>query len=448
MTRLDDTVQRLGDRFGLTDGQVYSAVIGLAVASGMALLAVPPVLNYDRVLSASAAVPIAGAPLGNPAAAVAQPLTPAPVVVVPVPAGPAFPLGPPLLSMPSAGSQGPAAPFWPPAVVDAPPAWPSVQPQPAGVAFSVARVPAPGAPAGITVTSGGRVFVSTNNGTSRGVRAASAVFEVSTKGQLRKIVTVAGQPAAHPDGIVALAALPTGGLLAVDASTSRVLRIEPSSGAQSVVTTIPDLPSCFTTFLAPPCEQGSMDRKPQLTGLAIDPSGNAYITDSGQGVVWRLPSGAAQPTLFYAPADLATGDGPAGIGFDSQRNLLLTVGQTFDTTNIGNGGLYRLAVSADGAAGARTLVTSFASNDRPGALVEGKSGNTYVVLRGTAEIVTVDPAGKRGSALHPSTSSVKLDAPGGLALADGVLLATNQGTGQSGSNWAVVTFPVMDSPAA
>ena len=259
-------------------------------------------------------------------------------------------------------------------------------------------------------------------------------------------MAVAGQPADHADGLAALSALPDGTLLAVDASTSRVLQIAPSGSGQTVRATIADLPICARTLFQGACEQGLVDRAPQLAGLVVDAAGTAFISDSGQGVIWRLASGASKADLYYSAFDLATGDGPSGIAIDGLGRLLFTVGLTTDAENAGNGGLYSLTPAVDKSAGVRTLVTTFPVGARPGALVVGGSQSAYVVLRGTNEVVSVSSTGESSLPLQPSTGQVPLDAPGGLALVQGELLVTNQGAGATSENWAVLGIPVSDGP--
>src|SRR4051794_7580968 len=99
------------------------------------------------------------------------------------------------------------------------------------------------------------------------------------------------------------------------------------------------------------------------------------------------PSRAA-PSQWYSSTDLATGDGPAGLALGSSSSLLFTAGSTLDTSNVNAGGLYSLAVGANGSAGARTLLAGFASGDRPGALAVDPAGPVYIILRGSGTLST------------------------------------------------------------
>ena len=427
-----NALQRVAARLGCTEGQVYTMVIGAVLACGLALLGGPATLPTDPL----AASPSAPAPVTAPDAGVDPP-----EVVVPSASQPVF--GPPA---PQSLPPAPAAPVPDPVTT---PSGPSPAPAPApqpGTVTTFARVGAPGAPSGITVTPTGEVVVTTNNGTERGVAGPSVVLVYGPDGRLRRTVPVTGQPTRHADGLVAAAADRSGSAFVLDASTRRLLRLAPGATSLTVRATVPDVPLCLLSPGSPDCEQGLQNRAPSLAGLAADARGILYITDAGQGIVWRLRPQDAAPRVWYAATDLATGDGPSGIHVDSQSRVLFTAGSTLDVANPGGGALYRLAVGPDGAPAERALVRAFGSADRPGALAVGRSGAGYLVLRGPGAVVSLDRDGEETGRITPSDGgAVRLDTPSGLALTAGRLLVTNQGTTDRRA-WAVLSVAVNDAP--
>lgn len=427
-------VQALARRMDCTEGQLYTAVIGLAVAVPFAVFGVPPTLRQHPA-SAATAPPAAPSPVVVPTPASA--LTPAPGLVTVPPPGPT-------------GFGPPASPVDVPSVPSAPEEPPSPEPpSPAPVATAVpngtlsvfARVGQPGSPAGVAWSPDGSVTVTTDNAS-----AASTVLVYGRDGRLRRRVPVTGQPAGHTAGLVAAAADATGRVVVLDAATNRVLALGPGA-APTVRATIPDVAPCLGVLRSGACQPGLQDRPAQVAGVAVDAKGTVYVADAGQGIVWRLRTADRAPQVWYSAADLDTGDGPSGLAFDRTGRLLLTSGTSYDPAAAGNGGLYQLTLGADGAPATRTLVHGFALGERPGPLVLGASGTAYVVLRGTGEITSYDRSGTETGRITAKLTAgpVPLDGPAGLALAPGRLFVTNRAPGRP-QHWAVLAVAVSDRP--
>jgi hypothetical protein len=406
-------------RLGCTEGQLYTIATGLAVAAWLGL-------------AGRAAAPASA--LAEPAVPQAQPSVAPTSPVVVVPTAPA----PTLTPAPVPAVSG--APVPPPAVL---PSAATPEPTPE-LTFAqrpvLARVGRPGAPGGLAVTSDGQLFVGTDNGTARGVPGPSKLFRYDGRtGALRTGTAITGQAPHHADGLGALVAGPTA-VYAVDVDTSRVLRIDRVTHAQSVATSVPDLKPCLVTPGATPCEPGALDHPPVLSALALDDSGALYIADSGQATIWRLPAGGHAASPWYQSMDFATGDGPAGLVIDGTGALLVTVGTSLDASNPNMGGLYSIARGTHGAAGARSLLASFSSSEKPGPLALDTSGVVYVILRGTSSIVSVDSG--TVTRLTTASSPVPLDDPAALAVAGDRLLVANRGTNNNANHWAVLSFPL------
>ncbi|HVU72796.1 MAG TPA: hypothetical protein VHE83_07530, partial [Mycobacteriales bacterium] len=298
-----------------------------------------------------------------------------------------------------------------------------------------ATIGAPGAPWGIVTAHDGTVYVGTDNGTANGGTTPSVVMAFRADGTLARTYAVAGQPDGHADGLTGLALDGTGGLVALDEPTSRVLRLDLETGTQSTLATVPDVPPC-TPLASSACEPGPLDHAPVLRAVAPDGRGGLLVTDAGQATVWRVPVAGGPAQVWYQSADLAIGDGPAGLTVAGGR-VLLTVGTTVDPNALVAPALYALAIGADGTAGARTLVTAFARGEAPQGVVAAASGRIYVALQGADAVAVVGPDGVVQQRL-----SGEFDAPAGLALRKGSLLVAN--TSRTGK-WTVVDVAVPES---
>jgi hypothetical protein len=454
---------------GCTEGQAYTLVIGLVIATALAVTGVPAVLRSHPVNVAVSRSPLLFSP--GPGSGTAVPTG------VQRDSSPAAPLGspsqaPPSQAMPSLFTPSPAdIPLSAPAATPSagPPAGsgiggtgtggssPPASPQPAaaapvtepapGTISLFARVGAPGAPGGLAAGPDGTVYVTTDNGTGSGDPGPSHVFSFDAQGALVANRTVAGQVAGHADGLTGAAVDPrTGDVVVVDPDDARILSIDMASGAQTVMARVPDLPACLISLGADPCEPGAEDHKPFPVAAAFDRQGDLFITDPAQDTIWRLPPSASAPEVWYQSDDFATGDGPYGLALD-RGSVEFTVGTTLSPSDLDAGGLYRVAINPDGSAGTGTLVTAFAQGDEPGPLAVGSSGTAYVALRRTGSIALIAPNGSQtGEIDPPGNSPVPLDSPSALALVPGALLVANEGSTGGAAHWAVLAVSERDGP--
>ena len=414
-------IERVSRRIGCTEGQLQTVGLGLALALALA----------------SARPTLPGAALDFPYDA-GQPAAAPPAVVVPTAPG-AGPTGlGQYLPTPSGTLAGnrperPVAEVRPdpggaPPVLPAGPATPGV----------FARIGAPGSPGGLALGRAGRVYVSTDNGTDRGMPGPSKLFWYDGSGRQLGEAARSDQQPNHSRGLGAVAVDPmTGAVVVVDVDTSRLLTVD-ATGHWRALFAVPNVPSCVLTATQPPCEPGVVDHAPAPAALAYDASGNLFIADAGQGTIWRWHEGQKAPQQWYQAVDLATGDGPAGLAFDPTGALLFTAGSTLDASSPNAGALYSLAIGSDGAAGARTLI--FSSSDRPGAVTSDAQGDAYVILRGKNALVRV--VNGAATAFPTTGAGVPLDAPVALAIVGDSLLVANQSATNNPAHWAVLRFPV------
>jgi len=231
---------------------------------------------------------------------------------------------------------------------------------------------------GLTVGDDGNVYVSTFDptGASPGTTSFLFVFDGNNGHQIRK-VAIAGSSKAT----LGLAFHPTTHkLLVIDFGAATVLDVDPNSGTSSVFMTVPPAP--------PPPAPGH-----GLNALTFDDSGNVYVSDSFQGVIWRTGATGGLATAWKtADPTLQTtgvpGFGANGLGFNKARSALFVA-------NTGNDTLVQIAVTNSGGnliAGAATVLTN--SINGADGIVLDQDDNIWVVANQADEIVVVNPTGK------------------------------------------------------
>lgn len=399
-------VQRVGAKLDLTEGQVYTALIGLVVGLATAIGGIPPTL-VDRMRPAAVARPMVD-PTGNVApAATASPATPAPSGFD----GFAAPLDP-TVSFPGGGAFG-GSPFpgdgggsggggeGPP-----PPR------PPAGTVDTFASVPAPGAPEGIAVGADGRVFVATNNSAGK-----PAVMRFSGDGRLESTVAVDVVEAGYGIRGLALPRAASGDVVyALAARPAAVLAVDVGLGSVSTYATVPDVPACVAVALAGPCELSAVDNPPEPRAAVFGVDGALYVADRGQAVVWRVAPGGGEVALAHQAPQFVSPDGLSGITVDSTERLVVTVAQS--VPDAGGGAVYRLGDSVE-------KVAATATGDRPVGIAAGRSGRLYVALAGVGRVVVLDADGTERSRF-PGDADAPFDTPVGVAFRGEDLLVTEQ----------------------
>ena len=183
-------------------------------------------------------------------------------------------------------------------------------------------------PSGITVDSSGNLFVTdTDNNSIRKITQAGVV------------TTVAGTPpnAGSADGTgtgvsfnkpLGIAVDSSGNLFVADSENDTIRKVVPGTAVT------------VSTLAGQADEQGSADGKGPLArfknprGVAIDSSGNLYVTDTGNSVIRKVATAdGTTTTLAGTPLDFASSAGtgptalfdiPTGIAVDGSGNLYVT----------------------------------------------------------------------------------------------------------------------------
>jgi sugar lactone lactonase YvrE len=150
-----------------------------------------------------------------------------------------------------------------------------------------------GGPEGITADEEGNLYVSSFGFTASGpVSGPGKVFVFDPSGKLlRQLSLMIGGTTPSSPHLLGLRFHPTtGALLVLDFGAGQVLKVNPQTGLSTVFMTLPSLPH-------PGLGAG-------LNDLTFDGTGNIYVSDSFQGVVWRVPSsgvGGESPTEADRP---------------------------------------------------------------------------------------------------------------------------------------------------
>ena len=280
------------------------------------------------------------------------------------------------------------------------------------------------------------MYVGTDNGSSRGEQGASRILSFGADGSPAGAVTITGQPDDHPSGITGLAFERAGVLAALDAATSRILRIDVGSGQQTEIATLVDLPACPLVVAAQSgCEPGLEDDQPLPRGLAYGRGGTLYVTDAAQGTIWRLPRGGKLEPWLGANQFAGT-NGLAAILVEPSGSLLVASPQTMDPESLGGGGVYRIPVNNDGTAGDPTLVATFDGGENPTGLALLADRSIGVSLETAVVLINAD-----GTEIRRVTSDA-LSRPSGLAFLGDTLLTAVTGAPNTTDKWAVLAIGI------
>lgn len=426
---------------GISEGEAATILVAVVVPLVLTLGGLPPVLRTRSEPSPRAMLQTPGLSLRSASGTEAGPVAALTIPAVPAPAhkrADAASQG--STTSDAVGGEamaGDAAPSPAPAPTRTRPMAPQV-----GELALFTRVPSPGTPDGIAVDGDGTVYVSTNNGAAQGERGPSRILVFRSDGETATSFTVTGQPDDHAFGVTGIALDGRGGIVALDAATGRVLHFDIASGRQSVVATLFDLPRCRTVIaMESGCEPGINDARPFPRGLAFDQAGNLFVTDSAQGVVWRIAPDAERPIPWSNATVFGSGNGPAAIAVEPGGSVLAVVSEAVDPATRGGGGVYRIPVHANGTSGSPALVAAFARGELPHGLALLSDDSLAVSLAGADAVVLLGAAGDPVRRISGSAGDVKLDTPANLTFAGATLLVTNLAPANK-ANWAVVAVGI------
>lgn len=246
---------------------------------------------------------------------------------------------------------------------------------------------APSSVEGLTVGPDGNIYVPSFGFNTTGSTTGPAdLFVIAPSGKVIRQVTLSGSPAASPH-MLGLAFNPVNRhLLVLDfgsgqaTGTANVLDVDPATGAFSVFGTIPTVPGSETV--------------PGINALTFDRSGNVYVSDSFQGVIWTAPPSCSGcqfkpwvnfPSLLGPGSGLTPPFGANGIEFNKDYSVMYVADTAFHqiiqipVTN-NNGTLTPGTPSI--------LITGI---NAPDGIMVDRAGNIWICANQEDEIVVIDP---------------------------------------------------------
>src|SRR4051795_7278595 len=177
-------------------------------------------------------------------------------------------------------------------------------------------------------------------------------------------------------------------LLVIDFGNGNVLDVNPQTGAATVFSAI---------------GPGS-----GLNALTFDAQGFVLVSDSFQGIIWRIPPAGGTATVWKQDPLLTTTGVPPfganGIAFNKARTLLFVA-------NTGNDSI--VTIANNGATGGETKVFTNSINGADGLVID-QNDNIWVAANQSDEIVVIDPTGKVIAKLGDFDGIKKDGAPRGL----------------------------------
>ncbi len=260
-------------------------------------------------------------------------------------------------------------------------------------------------PEGLTVGADGNVYVTTFGFNSAGaVTTPSQLLVFRPNGSLLRQVSIQN---ASPHTL-GLAFNPVAGnLIVLDFGSGTALTVDPKTGHSSLFMT------ASTTGVPDPNVPGTDPAKAGLNALTFDRFGNVYISDSFQGIIWKVgPTGGTGSqrlgTIWVQDATLTTAGVPPfganGVEFNNAETALFVA-------NTGNDTIVKIPVS-NGTPGAPAVLTN-SINGADGIAVD-RQDNIWVVANQADEIVVIDPTGKAIAKLGDFDGIDQKGAPRGL----------------------------------
>jgi sugar lactone lactonase YvrE len=187
---------------------------------------------------------------------------------------------------------------------------------------------ATGSVEGLTVGPDGNIYVPTFGANTGGFFTSgnAVLFVISPNGKIVRQVTIANS-SPH---ILGLRFNPVNNfLLVLDFGAGQVLHVDPQTGNSSVFMVAPTLPPIPGPGLPP---------GPGLNALTFDKSGNVYVSDSFQGVIWQTGPNGGSPTIFSQGVLLGPGNpfgsltppfGANGVEFSNDGKTLFVANTAF-----------------------------------------------------------------------------------------------------------------------
>jgi sugar lactone lactonase YvrE len=223
---------------------------------------------------------------------------------------------------------------------------------------------------GLTVGPDGNIYVPTFGFNAAGAVSGNAtLYVLKPNGTLVREVAIANS-SPH---VLGLRFNPVNNfLLVLDFGAGTVLHVNPETGASSVFAT--------------PTIGGS-----GLNALTFDKLGNAYISDSFNGIIWKVGPAGGTPTIWSNSPLLGPGVGLTppfganGVEFSNDGKTLFVANTAFHQ-------IIQIPVNPDGSAGAASVFIT--GINAPDGIAIDRQDNIWICANQEDDIVVIDKAGK------------------------------------------------------
>jgi sugar lactone lactonase YvrE len=223
---------------------------------------------------------------------------------------------------------------------------------------------------GLTVGPDGNIYVPSFGFNAQGALTGNAtLFVIRPDGSLVREVAIANS-SPH---MLGLRFNPVNGfLLVLDFGAGQVLHVDPATGASSVFMT--------------PTIGGS-----GLNALTFDKLGNAYISDSFNGIIWKTGPSGGTPTIWSNSPLLSPGTGLTppfganGIEFTNDGKTVLVANTAFHQ-------LIQIPFNPDGTAGTASIFIT--GINAPDGILIDKDDNIWVCANQEDDVIVLDKTGK------------------------------------------------------
>jgi sugar lactone lactonase YvrE len=227
---------------------------------------------------------------------------------------------------------------------------------------------------GLTVGPDGNIYVPSFGFNAAGAISGNAtLFVIRPDGQLVRKVAIANS-SPH---VLGLRFNPVNSfLLVLDFGAGTVLHVDPVTGASSVLMTAPVVTPGVSSA---------------LNALTFDKLGNAYISDSFDGVIWKIGPMGGTPTVWSNSPLLGPGTGLTppfganGIEFTNDGKTVLVANTAFHQ-------IIQIPVNPDGSAGTASIFIT--GINAPDGIALDRDDNIWICANQEDDIIVIDKTGK------------------------------------------------------